>query len=177
VWKAFGWIKEYGFLIGGRFPFHGMSFTDFCLAQFEFEVRHAVREGILTEGKASPFDRPRAGADYRELRSLFQLYNNKAISRAILWMVLGFECCRTILGVLFTYLSGRDREQFWDVAWERTGGINYITKSEALEIAFDFHEKRILRAVYTLILTGGSSISSREVVVGQWRHIRWIVCR
>jgi hypothetical protein len=70
-----------------------MDFTNFCLTQFESQIRHAVREGIVTKDQASLFDRRRASTDHRELQSPFQLCNGQTGSRAVLRTVLGFEPC------------------------------------------------------------------------------------
>jgi hypothetical protein len=63
--------REIKVLIGALFPFHAMSFTEFCLAQSNFAVCHAVRGGILTKGQTSLFDRVCAIPDSQELGSHF----------------------------------------------------------------------------------------------------------
>jgi hypothetical protein len=128
---------EYVFLIRRRFSTHGMSFTDFCFAQFE------LMYGTLSNKAFSPKTKLPYSIGVPPVPSIESCdpISNFAMMKPFHALSSGRFSGLNGASSRGAYLPGLDRKRFRDVACERARGIYEITKSEAFEIAFDLREK------------------------------------
>jgi hypothetical protein len=127
-----------------------MSLGDFWLAELELELHQAVNDRVLSPEQVSLLERRKAGDDYMLIRRRFTICNDEGVARAIVRTVLGFRWSRTMTGGPLAYLSNLDQSRFKRIVCDRAEDVNCVTKSDAIAIAFDLRETRILRAIQIL---------------------------
>jgi hypothetical protein len=129
----------------GRSHFTTMSFADFCITQLESELRQAVTTSIISLEQVSLFERP-AMATLQSVDASTSAMTKEPQEPSSAQFSVSVGIGR-VPEVLFR-ISQTSIKHISKRLLVSAHNINCITKSDAIAIAFELGETRILRAVH-----------------------------